>query len=142
MKEIFKRILSSDDVDELRNCIKIMAENEEIGMDDKAMLNNLLQLRGEVDTCNFDEDTAKLHLCVIGKIDCIEAARVNYQKVKYDRVEEWDFVVLWAEMVRMHEKKIRKWFPDIREVTFEEKILDECVSFLESGKLPYYDLNL
>lgn len=142
MKEIFKKILSSDDVDELRNCIKIMVENEEIGMGDKAMLNNLLQLRGEVDGCNYDEDTAKLHLCIIGKVGCIEPARANYNKIECGSINEWDFVVLWAEMERIHGDKIKKWFPNIRAIGFESKILDECVFFLNAGKLPYYDLNL
>lgn len=142
MKEIFKKILESDDMNELRNCIRIMAENEEIGMSDKVMLCNLLQLRGEADSCNYDEDTAKLHLCIIGKIGCVEAARVNYNKVECKSINEWDFVVLWAEMERIHGEKIKKWFPNIREMDFESKVLDECESFLNAGKLPYYDLNL
>lgn len=112
------------------------------GMSDKVMLSNLLQLRGEADSCNYDEDTAKLHLCIIGKIDCVETARVNYNKIENDNINEWDFVVLWAEMERIHGEKIRKWFPSIREMDFESKILDECALFVKAGKLPYYDLNL
>ena len=142
MKQVFNEILKCDDIDVLKNCIKIMAENEELGMNDKVMLDNLMQLRGEVDSCNFDEDTAKLHLCLIGQIDCMEAARVNFHKVQYDRVNEWDFCVLWAEMVRQNGEKIRKWFPGIREIDLEEKILDECKAFLDAGKLPYYDLKV
>lgn len=142
MKKVFEEILECDDIDVLKNCIRIMAGNEELGMNDKVQLDNLLRLRGEIDSCNFDEETAKLHLCIIRKIDTMEAARVNFHKVKYDRVNEWDFCVLWGEMVRMHGEKIRRWFPCIGEICFEQKILDECNSFLNSGKLPYYDLKL
>lgn len=142
MKKVFDKILNCNDVDVLKNCITIMAENEEIGMNDRVMLDNLLQLRGEVDSCNFDEETAKLHLCIIGEIGCIESARVNFHKVQYARVNEWDFCVLWGEMIRFHGDKIKKWFPGIGEIDFEDKILEECKVFLNSGKLPYYDLNL
>ena len=142
MKKVFDKILNCNDVDVLKNCVIIMAENEEIGMNDKVMLDNLLQLRGEVDSCNFDEETAKLHLCIINEIGCMESARVNFHKIQYNRVNEWDFCVLWGEMIRQHSSKIRKWFPDIREIDFEQKILDECKTFLDSGKLPYYDLKL
>lgn len=142
MKKVFEKILECEDIDVLKNCIKIMADNEELGMNDKVMLDNLMQLRSEVDSCNFDEDTAKLHLCLIGKIDCMEAARVNFHKVQYDRVNEWDFCVLWAEMVKQNGEKIRKWFPNIGEICFEQKILDECRCFLDNGKLPYYDLKI
>lgn len=142
MKKVFKKILDCDDINAVKNCVSIMAENEEIGMNDRAMLENMKQLQGEIDSCNFDEDTARLHLCLIGQIDSMEAARVNFHKVQYDRVNEWDFAVLWAEMVKMHGKKIRKWFPGIREVEFENRILDECRAFLDDGKLPYYDLKV
>lgn len=142
MKQVFDKILECDDVDVLKNCITIMADNEELGMNDKVMLDNLMQLRGEVDSCNFDEDTAKLHLSLISKIDCIEAARANFHKVLYERVNEWDFCVLWGEMIKQHEGIIRRWFPNIGEIDFEEKILDECKDFLDNGKLPYYDLKL
>lgn len=142
MKQVFDKILECDDVDVLKNCITIMADNVELGMNDKVLLDTLMQLRGEVDSCNFDEETAKLHLCLIGKIECVEAARVNFHKVQYDRVNEWDFCVLWAEMVNQHKDIIKKWFPGIGEIDFEEKILDECKAFLDNGKLPYYDLRL
>lgn len=142
MKQVFDKILECQDVDVLKNCITIMAENVELGMNDKVMLDTLMQLRGEVDSCNFDEETAKLHLCLIDKIECVEAARVNFHKVQYDRLNEWDFCVLWGEMINLHGDKIKRWFPNISEICFEQKILDECKTFLDNGKLPYYDLKL
>lgn len=33
-------------------------------------------------------------------------------------------------------------FPKIKTLDYERKIFDECVSFLENGGLPYYDLNI
>lgn len=142
MKKIFKAILDCKDIVAVKNCVTIMAENIELGMSDRVLLDTLMQLRGEVGSCNFDEDTARLHLCIIGGLDCIDTAMTNFCKIKNDRISEWDFVVLWAEMIKANGKKIRKWFPRIREIDFDEKILDECVSFLGSGKLPYYDLKL
>ena len=38
--------------------------------------------------------------------------------------------------------KIKKWFPKINALDYERKIFDECVSFLENGGIPYYDLNI
>ena len=35
-----------------------------------------------------------------------------------------------------------KWFPKINTYNYEQKIFDECISFLESGRLPYYELNV
>lgn len=38
--------------------------------------------------------------------------------------------------------KIKKWFPKINTLDYGRKIFDECVSFLENGGMPYYDLNI
>ena len=45
-------------------------------------------------------------------------------------------------MVKRNDAKIKKWFPKINTYNYEQKIFDECISFLESGRLPYYDLNV
>lgn len=50
--------------------------------------------------------------------------------------------VLWGEMVKRNDAKIKKWFPKINTLDYERKIFDECVSFLENGGMPYYDLNI
>ena len=73
-------------------------------------------------------------------------AREIYQFFRY-RLErfEWEDVVryiLVREMTNLHTEKIRKWFPGINQIDMERKIFDECVSFLEKGKLPYYDLKV
>ena len=47
-----------------------------------------------------------------------------------------------GEMVKRNAGKIKKWFPKINTIDFERKIFDECVSFLENGGMPYYDLNI
>ena len=53
-----------------------------------------------------------------------------------------DWCVLWGEMVKRNDVKIKKWFQKISELDFERKIFDECISFLNSGELPYYDLKV
>lgn len=45
-------------------------------------------------------------------------------------------------MIKTHGDKIKRWFPNIGDICFEQKILDECKTFLDNGKLPYYDLKL
>lgn len=45
-------------------------------------------------------------------------------------------------MTKRNAGKIKKWFPKINTLDFERKIFDECVSFLENGGMPYYDLNI
>lgn len=47
-----------------------------------------------------------------------------------------------GEMVKRNDAKIKKWFPKINTYNYEQKIFDECISFLESDRLPYYDLNV
>lgn len=142
MKEIIKKILSCDDINVVKNCVMIMADNEEIGMSDKVNLDNLLQLRGEVDSCNFDEDTAKLHLCIIGFPHAVDIAKDYWNKVKNTKINIWDWCVLWGEMDRRNGSKIRKWFPTLRGTDYEKKVFDECLSFLDNGNLPYYDLKV
>lgn len=53
-----------------------------------------------------------------------------------------DWCVLWGEMVKRNAGKIKKWFPKTNTLDFERKIFDECISFLENGRMPYYDLNI
>ena len=50
--------------------------------------------------------------------------------------------MLCGEMFNRNATKIRSWFPNIREIDFEKKIFDECISFLESGQMPFYDLKV
>lgn len=100
------------------------------------------QVQGEVDDCHYDEEMAKMHLCLIGNLHGMDVAKDYFHEVKDKKVNIWDWCVLWGEMVRRHGHKIRKWFPNIREMDFERKVFDECIAFLDNGKLPYFDLNV
>lgn len=62
--------------------------------------------------------------------------------VKNDNINLDDWCVLLGEMVKRNDAKIKKWFPKISAIDFERKIFDECISFLNSGELPYYDLKV
>ena len=142
MKKVFERVLACDDMQVVRNCVSIIADNCEIGMNDGTMLETMKQVQGEIGACHYDEEMAKMHLCLIGNIHCIDAAKDFFCKVKNDKINVWDWCVLWGEMVNRNATKIRSWFPNIREIDFEKKIFDECISFLESGQMPFYDLKL
>lgn len=142
MKKVFEKILECDDIEVIKNCVRIIAENEELGMNDSVMLVNLKQLQGEVDSCHYDEDMAKLHLCLIKSIHAIDIAKDYWSKVEGKNINVWDWCVLWGEMDRQNGDKIRKWFPNSKGISYEEKVFDECLSFLDNGKLPYYDLNV
>ena len=119
-----------------------MAELSEIGMNNETMLDALKQVKGEFSDCNYDEEMARLHLCLIGQLDTIDQAKDYWNEVNNSRINIHDWCVLWGEMVRRHGDKIKKWFPKISIMDFERKIFDECISFLDNGELPYYNLNV
>lgn len=142
MKKAFESILASDDIQEVKNCVAIMAESCEIGMNNGTMLEMLKQLKGEIDSCHYDEETADLHLCLIEQLHTKDVAKDYWHQASDFDINEQDWCVLWGEMANQHTEKIRKWFPGISQIDLERKIFDECVSFLKKGKLPYYDLKV
>lgn len=100
------------------------------------------QVHGEIGSCHYNEEMSDMHLCLIGQLHTKDVAKDYWHEVKNDNINLEDWCVLWGEMVRCNDAKIKKWFPKINTYNYEQKIFDECISFLESGRLPYYDLNV
>lgn len=142
MKQIFEQAVSCGDIGTARNVIRIMAESCEYGLSDASLLKAMKEVSSEIGTPHYDEDMAKLHLRIIGEVQQLEPALLNFHSVEEKEIGAWDFVVLWAEMVKMHGAKIRKWFAPISEFGFEEKILDECEAFLNSGLSPFFEFDI
>ena len=111
-------------------------------MNDSIMLDMMKQVHGEIGECHFDEEMADIHLCLIGQLHTKDVAKDYWNEVKNDNINLDDWCVLWGEMVKRNDGKIKKWFPKISAIDFEIKIFDECISFLNSGELPYYDLKV
>lgn len=141
MKQIFKKILECDDIQVVKNCISIIAEYSETGMSNGCMLEMLKSLQSEISSCNYDEETADLHLCLIKQLHTKDVAKDFWREDIDERINKNDWFVLWGEMVRQNESKIKKWFPGIKLIGYECKIFEECLNFLSNGKLPYCDLN-
>lgn len=142
MKQVFEQAVSCGDIDVARNVISIMAESCECGLNDAFLLKVMKDVSSEMGASHYDEDMAKLHLHIIGETQQLEPALLNFHSMGKKDVEAWDFVVLWAEMVKIHGAKIRKWFAPISEFGFEEKILDECEAFLNSGLSPFFEFDI
>lgn len=142
MKQVFKKILCCDDIQVIKNCVNILSEYTEIGMNDSCMLGMLKQLQGEVSDCHYDEETADLHLCLIKQLHTKDVAKDFWYKINNNKITLQDWTVLWGEMVNQNESKIKKWFPGIKTIDYEYKIFDECVSFLDNKNLPYSDLDV
>lgn len=140
MEKIIKQIMTSNDSKTKNKAIRIMSECCELGMDGATYLDMTHRLKDAIGDCHYDEDMAMLRLYLDKNVHCKEAALDNYIYVEEYDINRWDFVVLWEAMTKLHGEKIRKWFPKIQEIDFESKILDECISFLESGKTPFHDL--
>lgn len=111
-------------------------------MNDSVMLDMMKQVQGEIGACHYNEEMADMHLCLIGQLHTKDVAKDYWHEVKNDNINLEDWCVLWGEMVKRNDAKIKKWFPKINTYNYEQKIFDECISFLESGRLPYYDLNV
>lgn len=91
---------------------------------------------------HFDEEMADLHLCLINQLYTKDVAKDYWHEVKNDNITINDWCVLWGEMVKRNDEKIKKWFPKINALDYERKIFDECISFLNNGELPYQDLKV
>lgn len=142
MKKVFEDIIASNDMQAIKNCVAIMADCCEVEMNDSVMLDVMKQVQGEIGACHYNEEMADMHLCLIGQLHTKDVAKDYWHEVKNDNINLEDWCVLWGEMVKRNDAKIKKWFPKINTYNYEQKIFDECISFLESGRLPYYDLNV
>lgn len=142
MKKVFEDIIGSNDMQAIKNCVTIMADCCEVGMNDSVMLDMMKHVRGEIGECHYNEEMADMHLCIIGQLHTKDVAKDYWHEVKNDKINMADWCVLWGEMENRNDAKIKKWFPKINTYNYEQKIFDECISFLESGRLPYYELNV
>lgn len=142
MKEVFKRLVACNDITTIKNCVLIIAENDEARPDDAITLETMMQIQSELDSCCFDEEMAKIHLQLIGQLYTMDVAKDYWIEANTDKITIWDWCVLWGEMTKQHSEKIKKWFPSIQDIDFERKIFDECVNFLTVGKRPFHDLKL
>ena len=142
MKKVFENILASNDIEAIKNCVVTMADCCEVGMNDGVMLDMMKQVQSEIGECNFDEEMADMHLCLIGQLHTKDIAKDYWHEVKNDNINLEDWCVLWGEMVKRNAEKIKKWFPKINALDYERKIFDECISFLNNGELPYNDLKV
>lgn len=141
MKEIFQKAIDCKDIQVKNNIIRIMEEYCELGMNAAQLLDMEREINSELGDCHFNKDMAILYLKITNSINCKEPAIDNFIEVtdRYD-VNKWDFCVLWAKMEKNHGEKIRAWFPKISQIDFEGKILDECISFLKNGGIPFRDI--
>ena len=142
MKKVFENILASNDIQAIKNCVATMADCCEVGMNDGVMLDMMKQVKGEIGACHYDEEMADMHLCLIGQLHTKDVAKDYWHEVKNDNINLEDWCVLWGEMVKRNDEKIKKWFPKINALDYERKIFDECISFLNNGELPYHDLKV
>ena len=142
MKKVFEDIIASNDIQAIKNCVTIMADCCEVGMNNGVMLYMMKQVQGEIGECDFDEGVADIHLCIIDQFHTKDVAKDYLHEVKNDNITINDWCVLWGEMVKRNAEKIKKWFPKINELDYERKIFDECISFLNNGGLPYHDLKV
>ena len=68
MKKVFENILESNDIQTIKNCVTIMADCCEVGMNDSVMLDMMKQVNGEIGACHYDEEMEDMHLCLIGQL--------------------------------------------------------------------------
>lgn len=140
MEKLIKQIIACGSENIKDNVIRIMAECCELGLDGATYLELKRRLKTEFNDCHYDEDMAELYLS-LNKLDsCKDFALDNYHNVVGYDINRWDFVVLWATMIKLHEEKIRQWYPHIQDIDFERKILDECINFLRLGLKPFFDI--
>lgn len=142
MKRIFNEILKCNDIQTIKNCVSIIAESVEIGMNDGCLLEMLKSLQGEISTCNYDEETADLHLCLINQLHTKDVAKDYWSDDIDTIINQYDWYVLWGEMIKRNEAKIKKWFPGIKLIDYERKICEECLNFIDNNGLPYHNLNV
>lgn len=142
--------MSDDDLDRLCDIIPDMLNpmlsteevKEKLHVSDATL--NRMVARGDLPNgeCHFDEEMADIHLCLINQLHTKDVAKDYWHEVNNDNITINDWCVLWGEMVKRNNEKIKKWFPKINALDYERKIFDECISFLNNGGLPYHDLKV
>ena len=53
MKKVFEDIIASNDMQAIKNCVTIMADCCEVGMNDSVMLDVMKQVQGEIGACHY-----------------------------------------------------------------------------------------
>ncbi len=87
MKKVFEDILASNDMQAIKNCVTIMADCCEVGMNDSVMLDMMKQIKGEIGACHYNEDMADMHLCLIGQLHTKDVAKDYWHEVKNDNIQ-------------------------------------------------------
>lgn len=75
MKKVFEDIIASNDMQAIKNCVTIMADCCEVGMNDSVMLDMMKQVQGEIGACHYNEEMADMHLCLIGQLHTKDVAK-------------------------------------------------------------------
>ena len=75
MKKVFENILASNDIRTIKNCVTIMADYCEVGMNDGVMLDMMKQVQCEIGECHFDEEMADIHLCLVNQLHTKDVAK-------------------------------------------------------------------
>lgn len=94
MKKVFEDIIASNDMQAIKNCVTIMADCCEVGMNDSVMLDMMKQVQGEIDACHYNEEMADMHLCLIGQLHTKDVAKDYWHEVKNDNINLEDWCVL------------------------------------------------
>lgn len=142
MKDFIEEVRATDDVSVLKNVVSIMAEACAGGLNGASLLETMKKVKSEIGGTSYDYDMARLHLCLIGNLPVMEDAARYWDGHAGDRIGEFDWYVLWGEMVRRNERKIRKWFPGITREELNQKVYDECISAIDTGCIPFHDFSV
>lgn len=142
MKELIKEALATKDMQVYENIITLMGEQCDICMNGANKLELMKQMKSEIGECHYDSRMARLHLGLIKRSNTSEEADIFWSGSEHVDINLFDWYVLWGEMVRRNEKKIRKWFPSIGREEFCKKICDECNAFLDVGGRPFFSFGI
>lgn len=140
MKQFIDKIMACDDMQAVKNCVLIMSEAFCAEEQTPRMLELIKEIQSEVDECHYDEDMADMHLRLIGQYGTIQTADARW-KIE-NGIQRYDWRVLWGEMSRRNMDKIVSWFGVMDKSDIDDKIYDECVSFIEHGGNVYHELNV
>lgn len=140
MRKLIERILCCDDIQAVKNCVSIMSDvfcSEEANA---RILELAKDMQSEIGDCHYDEDMAYMHLFLIGQSETIQTADARWRLE--NGVLRYDWRVLWGEMTRKNMDKIIRWFGVMDKEDIDDKIYDECVSFIDHGGNVFHDLSL
>lgn len=79
-------IIDSNDMQAIKNCVTIIADCCEVGMNDSVMLDMIKQIKGEIGACHYDEEMADMHLCLIEQLHTKDVAKDYWHEVKNDNI--------------------------------------------------------